>query len=100
MHRFVVSLICVPEIEEALLDTLLVHFGSEVFTSMPVFSHGTDAQRLSSMERVMGRRRSVYVQALLSAEEAEELRRLLLKDFAGTGIRYWAAPLVMEGEIV
>jgi hypothetical protein len=97
--RFVVSLVCVPELEEAVLDTLLIHFGGEVFTSMPVASHGTDARRLSPMERVLGRRRSVCVQALLSGEEAQELRRLLHKSFAGSGIRYWAVAAEMEGEI-
>jgi len=98
--RYVVSLICAPQLEEALLDTLLVYFGNEVFTSMPIASHGTHPQLLSPAERVLGRQRSVYIRALLSHEETEELVRLLKKDFQGTGIRYWASPIALEGEIV
>ena len=97
--RYVVSLICAPQLEEALLDTLLVNFGSEVFVSMPSASHGTHPQLLSPAERVLGRQRTIYIRALLSSEETEELVRLLNKNFQGTGIRYWASPVVLEGEI-
>jgi hypothetical protein len=96
--RYAFSLICGPELEEKLLDMLLVHFGSEVFLSVPISSHGTDARRLSALEQVLGRKHSIYVQVLLTEEETQELQRVLQKDFSGTGIRYWASPVTMEGE--
>lgn len=96
--RYAFSLICGPQLQEKLLDMLLVHFGSEVFLSVPISSHGTDARRLSPLEQVLGRKHSIFVQVLLTAEEAQELQRLLHKDFSGTAIRYWASPVALEGE--
>jgi hypothetical protein len=99
MAKSVFSLVCAPEVEEKLLDMLLTNFSDEVFTSTPVFSHGTAAGRMSPREQVMGRSRSVYVQILVTEEEAETLRRLLLENFAGTGIRYWTTAVGVEGEV-
>ena len=91
-------LICPPTVEEKLLDTLLTYVGSEVFTSTPTFSHGTAQGRLSADEQVMGRSRAVQVSILLSNDELAQLRERLQREFAGTGLRYWASPLVIEGE--
>lgn len=99
MAKFCFSLVCPPEVEEKLLDALLVTFDEEVFTSIPVFGHGTAHGRLSAAEHVMGRSRSVFVQIIVTSEESVTLLELLKRDFAGTGIRYWAAELAAEGEI-
>ena len=93
------TLVCAPDLEEKLLDTLLGDAGHEVFTSTPTFSHGTAHGRLSPAEQVMGRSRAVQIQILLSADEREHLLAHLRRDFAGTGLRYWAVPLTLEGEI-
>ena len=66
-----------PEIEEKLLDVLLAAVGNEVFTSTPSFSHGTAQGRLSSVEQVMGRSRSVQVQIIVTAAEMATLLQLL-----------------------
>ena len=89
-----------PEIEEKLLDVLLAAVGNEVFTSTPIFSHGTAQGRLSSVEQVMGRSRSVQVQIIVTEAEMATLLQLLRESFAGTGLRYWAMPLAGLGEIV
>jgi hypothetical protein len=99
MSKFSLTLICSREIEEKLLDTLLTHVEGEVFTSTPTFSHGTAQGRLSNVEKVMGRSRSVQVQIITTAEELASLTELLHQRFKGTGLRYWAAALVLEGEV-
>lgn len=99
MTKFCLTLICPREIEEKLLDTLLTEVDDEVFTSTPTFSHGTAQGRLSSVERVMGRSRSVQVQIVTIDEEVANLIELLKLRFKGTGLRYWATALSTEGEV-
>ena len=99
MSKYCLTLICSPEIEEKLLDTLLSSAAEEIFTSTPTFSHGTSHGRLSDVEKVMGRSRSVQVQIITSDEELAALIELLQPRFKGTGLRYWATALSHEGEI-
>jgi Protein of unknown function (DUF3240) len=99
IDKYCFSLVCAAELEEKLLDALLANFGNEIFISLPTFSHGTAPGRLSALEQVLGRSHSVYIQILLTTEETESLRCVLHADFAGTGIRYWASPLSIEGEV-
>ena len=99
MNKFCLTLICPREIEEKLLDTLLTEVDDEVFTSTPTFSHGTAQGRLSSVEKVMGRSRSVQVQIVTTDEELSGLIGLLTLRFKGTGLRYWATALSVEGEV-
>ena len=100
MSELCLVMVAPPEIEEKLLDVLLAAVGNEVFTSTPSFSHGTAQGRLSSVEQVMGRSRSVQVQIIVTAAEMATLLPLLRASFAGTGLRYWAMPLAALGEIV
>ncbi len=99
MSKFCLTLICSREVEEKLLDTLLTNVEDEVFTSSPTFSHGTAQGRLSNVEKVMGRSRSVQVQIITTDEELASLTELLKQRFRGTGLRYWAAALSVEGEV-
>ena len=97
MADYSLSLVCPPSVEEKLLDALLANAGSEVFTSTPTHSHGTAQGRLTATEQVMGRSRAVQVTVLLTSEELDRLRDLLQREFAGTGVRYWATPLAFDG---
>ena len=97
MADYSLSLVCPPSVEEKLLDALLANAGSEVFTSTPTHSHGTAQGRLTATEQVMGRSRAVQVTVLLTGEELDRLRDLLQREFAGTGVRYWATPLAFDG---
>ena len=99
MDKYCFSLVCTAALEEKLLDALLTNFGDEIFISLPIFSHGTAHGRLNTLEQVLGRSQSAYVQILLTAAQAETLRTVLHADFAGTGIRYWASAIAAEGEI-
>ncbi len=38
------------------------------------------------------------VGVLLTTDALEQLRELLQRDFAGTGVRYWATLLAFDGE--
>lgn len=100
MPEFCLVMVAPPEVEEKLLDALLSAVGNEVFTSTPSFSHGTAQGRLSSVEQVMGRSRSVQVQIIVTEAEMAALLQELRTSFAGTGLRYWAMPLAALGEIV
>lgn len=99
MPKYCLSLICSPEIEEKLVDTLLSRAEVEIFTSTRTFSHGTSHGRLSEVEKVMGHSRSMQVQVITTEDELAGLTQLLQQRFTGTGLRYWATELSHEGEI-
>ena len=99
MSRFCLVLLGAPSLEEKLLDVLLDAVGDEVFTSIPTFSHGTSHGRLSSVEQVMGRSAAVQFQILVTEQEMTDLVQRLREEFRGTGLRYWASPLALDGEI-
>ena len=99
MARFCLVLLGAPSLEEKLLDVLLDAVGDEVFTSVPTFSHGTSHGRLSSVEQVLGRSAAVQVQILVTEQEMTDLVQRLREEFRGTGLRYWASALAVEGEI-
>ena len=96
---FCLVLLCPPSVEEKLIDLLLGSEGNEVFTSVPTFSHGTAHGRFSNIEQVMGRSASVQVQIIVTQSELDDLLQRLRSEFRGTGLRYWASALALEGEI-
>lgn len=97
--KFCLVLLSPPSIEEKMVDLLLASVGDEVFTSAPTFSHGTAHGRLSATEQVMGRSAAVQVQILLTEPALHALLQRLRSEFCGTGLRYWASPLALEGEV-
>ncbi len=99
MPKFCLTLVFDPQIEEKLIDLLLEVAGDDLFVSAPTFSHGTAYGRLSNEEKVMGRSHAVQAQILVTEERQEQVLQRLRERFAGTGLRYWAAPLSSDGEI-
>jgi Protein of unknown function (DUF3240) len=97
--KFCLVLLAPPSIEEKLVDLLLGSVGNEVFTSVPTFSHGTAHGRFSAIEQVMGRSAAVQMQIVLTEPEMSDLLERLRSGFRGTGLRYWASPLALEGEV-
>ncbi len=96
MPNCALSILCPSTVEERLLDALVVIDGIDVFTTTPTYVHGLQ-QRATAMEQVTGRRRAVLVHVLLSEAVLEGLHEALRRDFAGSGLRYWNAP-VMDAE--
>jgi hypothetical protein len=47
----------------------------------------------------MGRSQAVLVQVLMGEDALSALIERIRKNFAGVGIRYWASPVAIDGEI-
>lgn len=99
MSDYCLSLICDPDVAEKLLDTLLASVPGQIFTSTPTFSHGTPPDRLTREEQVLGHRRSLQIQLVASEQQLGDLLTQLRRDFPGTGLRYWATELSLQGVI-
>lgn len=91
------SILCPPDVEEKLLDRLLIEFPDEMFISTPTFAHGIAHRAMNRHEQVLGRARALLIQIVLNPGEWQTLRKLLTRDFAGTGVRYWIMPVSEEG---
>jgi len=98
MSEFCLTLLCLPAIEEKLLDVLLMS-DVKVFTSTPTAEHGLDQRNLDPMEQVLGRARATQVQAIIATADKEPLLEALRRQFSGTGLRYWVTPVIEAGEI-
>ena len=99
MHEYCLNLVCPLQVEEKLLDVLLDTEEANVFTTTHVHNHGARGARLSTKEQVMGRSQAIQVRVLLTEQSLTLLLARLRMEFAGAGIRYWASPVVLEGEI-
>lgn len=99
MAKLCLTLLCSPSVEEKLLDLLLEVAADDVFTNTPTFSHGLAPNRLNPAEQVRGRSATVQLQIIVEDAEIEPLLQRLREAFRGTGLRYWASPLLLEGEI-
>ncbi len=86
-----------PSLEEKLLDRLLLHPAVPSFVSQRAASHGGHSSELDQSEQVLGRGDAVLIQALLSAEDADELLDALRADYAHTGVMFWIVPVVARG---
>ena len=99
MDKYCLNLLCPPQSEEKLLDLLLESATDRLFTTSRADSHGTEHTKLSNLEQVMGRRRSVLVQVLIDRDDLDALLAQLGQSFAGVGLQYWATLVAVQGEI-
>ncbi len=100
MSELCLTLLCPSKLEEKLLDTLLVFPGITIITSAQTAAHGMSHEQMSASEQVMGRSFVTQVQALLLIKDQADMLSCLRQQFAGTGLRYWIAPVLEVGEIV
>ena len=100
MIELSLTMLCPPELEEKLLDTLLLLPEVEVFTSTVAGAHGVAANALSAAEQVMGRAVVTQVQVLLAAADRETVLDAIQREFAGTGLRYWFSAVMQEGVVL
>lgn len=99
MPEFCINLICTPSIGGKLLDLLLMSPATIAFTSKPTAAHGLPPSRLNQSEQVLGRAEAVEVKVLTDAAGKAALLENIRRDFAGTGLRYWVAPVLESGEL-
>lgn len=88
-----------PALEEALIDWLLEHGEGAGFTSHPVSGHSSRHGHLSLAEQVSGRQRRVQFQVHAEAGRIQAILQGLRRDFTGSDVHYWVAPLVMSGHL-
>ncbi len=94
------TLLCSPEIEENVLDTLLMSPYASIFTSAPTAAHGLAFAKLNATEHVLGRASAVQIQLIFPDSHQAQLLAQLKQQFAGAGMRYWLYPVAEAGEIL
>ncbi|HMU91217.1 MAG TPA: DUF3240 family protein [Pseudomonadales bacterium] len=99
MSELCLTLLCPPQIAEALLDLLLTWPQNLLFTSTPMAAHGLTVDVLDQSEQVMGRARAIAITVLLSDADKRTLLGTLHQQFAGSGLRYWLTAVTETGEI-
>ena len=91
-------LLCPALTEERVLDALLAVGEVGVFTSSSASGHGYGHGALSTQEQVSGRSDAAVVQVLVADDQLDALLARLQPELARTGVRYWAMPVVRQGE--
>lgn len=97
MAEYCLTLLCTPELEERVLDTLLLAPDLTIFTSTPAAVHGLAQERLDDTEQVLGRAFATQVQALVPAASSAALLDIIRREFAGARVRYWVTPVLESG---
>lgn len=98
MSDLCLTLLCPPTLEEKLLDMLLINPAVSLFTSAPTAAHGASSEQLSPSEQVLGRALATQIQVLFASADKETLLSGIQQQFGGTGLRYWIAPILEQGE--
>jgi hypothetical protein len=93
------TLLVPPSVADALFDILLDAQGIGSITSAPAAIHTVTHQQWTNSERVLGRGNALQVQLLLDQAALGPLLEQLKTDMKGSGLRYWAQPLILQGEI-
>ena len=91
-------LLCPALTEERVLDALLAVGEAGVFTSSPASGHGYGHGALSTQDQVSGRSDAAVVQVLVAHDQLDALLSRLQPELVRTGARYWATPVVRQGE--
>lgn len=99
MNTCLLVLIVSPSVEHAMVDWLLENEAVNGFTSQPINGHGSSPHALTTAEQVAGRQRQVLFQLHLPETAARELVAALRRDFRGSGMHYWIAPLLEAGHL-
>jgi hypothetical protein len=91
------QLFVLPTLEDAVIDWLLQHRPDLAFTSAGVAAHTGQAEGLSMMEQVSGRKRQRCFSVMVPAPQSPALVEQLQTAFARSGIRYQIIPLIGQG---
>ncbi len=86
-----------PSLEEAMVDCLLTFEAEDGFNSFPVYAHDHRNFGLSLAEQVSGRQKQIRFQMFLPEKQLKNLKQILQRDFANSGIRYRVLPVIEQG---
>jgi len=84
-------------LEDAVIDWLLQHQPDLIFTSTGVAGHTGQAEGLSMIEQVTGRKRQICFSVVVPTPQWPALQEQLKTAFARTDIRYQLIPLLGQG---
>lgn len=99
MPELCLTLLCPRALEERVLDALLTTPELSLLTSVRVAAHGLPPARLSATEQVLGHAAMTRVEALLDEAGRASVLSRLRQQLAGTGLRYWIAPVAETGAL-
>lgn len=86
-------------LQDRLLEALLEHPATELFSSAPGRGHGAHPDHLSVGEQVSGWRREVRVEVLVRAEELDALLAALRERIPTDSVRWWTMPVSGAGTL-
>lgn len=98
MAELCLTILCPAPFTAQVLDTLLTMSEIAFFTSSAAAAHGLPHVALSATEQVLGMARMTRIEALLAQADQEQILSSLRKQLSGTGLKYWIAPVIEEGE--
>ena len=98
-HTCLLTIIAAPEIEDNLVDWLLERDDVHGFSTMRISGHGDNPGGLSVAEQVAGRRPRVVFQSGMPEQAARALIGDLRRDYQGSRLLYWLAPLLDFGRL-
>jgi hypothetical protein len=96
--EYLVTLNVPPALEEIVVDCLLVLEFEQGFSSLTVSAHHHENKGLSVSEQVTGRQKRIRFQMYVNGTDLAKLLVQLREEFVGSGIQYWVAPVLENGE--
>ncbi len=96
--EYLVTLNVPPALEEMVVDCLLMLEFEQGFSSLTVSAHHHENKGLSVSEQVTGRQKRIRFQMYVNGTDLAKLLVQLREEFAGSGIQYWVAPVLENGE--
>lgn len=99
MKDCILILLTSPQLEEDIVDWLLEQDEITGFTSNPVYGQSREQKKLSIVEQVIGRHRSVMFHIQLDMKFLDQILLKMQQEFAGTNLEYWVLPVIKTGRL-
>lgn len=100
MKDCILIMVVNPQLEEEIVDWLLEQYEISGFTSNQIYGNSREQRKLSVVEQVIGRQRSVMFHIHLKADVLDQVIIRLREEFAGTGLEYWVMPVIQAGRLI
>jgi urease alpha subunit len=99
MNLCLLNLICLPGLEDAIVDWLLEQAIVTGFSTAHIDGHGTNPAALNMLEQVAGRQKQVKFSIHTDHDTAKDMIEQLSSKFKGANIHYYIQPIVEVGRI-